>query len=179
MDNWGIIGKRELKRNERHDMSLHFDFTLACILRPDTPQAVLDKLADMTKAEDWYANSPTDEPPASDYEISYQLRHWGAVHGFPGVFGSVLLNAHQYGVADKHIYRYTFCCRSRMLDDTFYQEWWEFAGWLAQYSETVGWVGYYREEDALHPTLLYFRDSKVYISEITQAPVGLLDGETW
>ena len=31
-----------------------------------------------------------------------------------------------------------------------------FLQWFAPYSQTVGFVGYYRHEEALHPTLIYF-----------------------
>jgi len=33
--------------------------------------------------------------------------------------------------------------------------------WLAQYSATEGWVGYYREEGHRDPTLLYFEQGRV------------------
>src|SRR5215218_3007424 len=128
-------------------MGMYFDFALACILRADTPQGVLEKLAEITNAaQSWFArsspdvtrsiheiiiddskaysqdfldklaematpqilldNSLPDAPSTSGNDAVYQLRRWGALPGFPGVFGSALLNAYQYGVAGRLVYRY-------------------------------------------------------------------------
>ena len=77
------------------------------------------------------------------------------------------------------MYYDTLSLRCYLLDDTFFHIWWLFAEWIAEYSATTGLVGYYREELDLHPTLIYFRDGKVYISEVTQRPISIHDGTPW
>ena len=66
-----------------------------------------------------------------------------------------------------------------LLDDGFYECWWRFAAWLARHSESTGCVGHYREEADWQPTLIYFRDGRVYTCQVTQAPTRLGDGEPW
>jgi hypothetical protein len=58
-----------------------------------------------------------------------------------------------------------------------YLLWWNFLYWLAPYAEG-GFVGHFREEHSLHPTLIYFKRAQVFRIEINQDPKGWY-GESW
>lgn len=160
-------------------MSLHFDFALACYLKPDTPQEVLDTLQYMTRSEDYEFGDPPDHPFFKGEYWSNMLQiRTGTAH-FPGEFGSIFRRTYRYTQADADVYRYTLSFRCHMLEEEFHEKWWAFAQWIAPYSETVGCVGYYREEFDWQPTLIYFRDGKVYVCEVTQTPLDIQDGKPW
>jgi hypothetical protein len=53
-----------------------------------------------------------------------------------------------------------------MLDDTFYEDWWSLASWLAPFSATEGFVGFYREEYGAKPTLLHFRAGQLEVEDL-------------
>ena len=163
-------------------MSLHFDFALACDLKPNTSQQIVDTLAYMTRSSDYRFDDPPKHPYFSDdpydswrtmLQITPKDTH------LAGEVGAILRRVHRYPYAATDQYRYTFSFRRFMLDDEFYQVWWNFSQWLAPYSETQGFVGYYREELALQPTLLYFRSGEVYLHEVTQPPYSLRHKTLW
>jgi hypothetical protein len=63
--------------------------------------------------------------------------------------------------------------------EELYMLWWQFLLWIALYSETKGYVGYYRETFRLHPTIVYFKNGSIYTHEIEQQPKGIVDGKLW
>ena len=97
---------------------------------------------------------------------------------FPGEAGSRLRWAYrytQYGV-DQH--RHTFSFRQEVPDDTM-GDYIALVEWLAPYSETEGWVGYFRSDIGEHPVLLYFKQGRVYMSDITQTPQDIATRAPW
>jgi hypothetical protein len=71
------------------------------------------------------------------------------------------------------VYYYTLSFRRCMHDDVEFDILlWAFLNWLAPYSDTEGFVGYYREMYTLHPTLIYFQKGKVYKLEVDRKPIG-------
>src|SRR5262245_17099578 len=138
-------------------MSYHYDFALACDLKADTPQQVIDTLAYMARKADY----PYNNPPAHSFfdegwHWRYMLQMLPEETYSPGNVGSCFRRAYRA----EGVYRYTLGFRCWMLDDTFY--WASFTDWLAPHSETEGCVGYYREEHDWQPTLIYFKSGEVF-----------------
>lgn len=159
-------------------MSLHFELFLAMDLKPDTPQNILNILEYMTHSEDteFKASLPSDFLNEVD-DWLYILRKEEA--RIPGELGSVFRRAYRYTQSGQDVYRYTLGFRVFLLDDYFYEVYESFLKWLAQYSETTGFVGYWREEADLHPILIYFKNGKVYFSEKNDRPLEITEGEAW
>ncbi len=160
-------------------MSLHFDFALACYIKPDTPQQVLDTLQYMTRTEDYNFDQPPRHPFFQDEYWRNMLKALMDSTCFPGQFGGTFRRVHRYTQANVEAYRYMLSFRCYMLEDEFHENWWPFAQWIAPYSESTGCVGYYREEFDWQPTLIYFRDGKVYVCQVTQSPLDIQDGKPW
>jgi hypothetical protein len=158
-------------------MSLHFEFTLTLDLKPETPQQVIDTLAYMTRSEEYEFSDPPSHPWfESDDEWRETLQADPEATHLPGNQWTVFRQAYRYTQHGVDQYRWTLSFRREMLDDEFYEDWWQLADWLARWSETQGFVGYYREEFNRSPTLIYFLDGQAAIVEVTAEPVPLSAG---
>src|SRR5215208_5033699 len=71
----------------------------------------------------------------------------------PGLIASKLERKSHDIVAKPSIDYYEISFR-RSLHDVEFPMWFEFLHWIAPYSDTVGFVGYYREEYTLNPSLI-------------------------
>ena len=161
-------------------MSMYFDGAIACDLKPDTPQQVLDVLQYMTRKEDYAFDSV---PSHSFFTTNEEWRDFLQIDQewtcAPGLVGSDFRKTFRYTKNSEDVYRWTLSFRRTMHDDYEFPDfWWEFLFWIAPYSESTGFVGYYREEFELNPTLIYFQSGKVFTSEVTQSPAGS-NGEEW
>ncbi len=77
-------------------------------------------------------------------------------------------------------YRHTLSFRCYVLDDEFYEVFFPLIRWLALHSETVGFVGYYREELSWCPTLVFFKNGEVYYHQAAETPEPMRkDAPTW
>jgi hypothetical protein len=159
-------------------MSLHYEFMLAFDLKPDTPPQIIALLQYLTRTEDYAYDGPPPEPVigyAPDDEDPWwrqMLQNRDALWYGTGSAISVLAAAPAWR---RDTAQYTLTIRSEALDDDFYQIWLGMFIWLAQYSATEGWVGYYREEANLHPTLIYFRGGHVFYYDVPDTvPLQLL-----
>src|SRR5438067_9770120 len=117
----------------------------------------------MTRSEEFDFDDPPSYPWFEAGEWREILQTDPEATHMPGNQWAVFRRAYrftQYGVDQ---YRWTLSFRCEMSDDPFYEDWWEFAHWLACWSDTQGFVGYYREEFERSPTLIYFLDGKVHI----------------
>ena len=163
-------------------MSLYFDGALFCDLKSDVPQQVIDTLQYMTRSEDYSFDSPPDHEFFKDKDWRRFLEIQPNYSCAPGLVYSEFRKAHRYEQDNVLVYYYTFSFRRCMHDDVeFNISLWSFLNWLARYSDTEGFIGYYREEFTLHPTLMYFKNGKVYKLEVKGEPVGpiWLYGEKW
>lgn len=159
-------------------MSLHYDWAMAFDLKLDTPQLIIDTLKYMTRSHDYDFPTPFDDIFFSGSSWRNMLQIEAGDTYSPGEVGSLFRQAYRYTKLGVDTYYYTLSFRTYMLDDGFYEEWWTFCEWIAPYSETIGCVGYYREVyDDLHPTLIYFKDAKVYICEVQQTPLDIREGK--
>jgi hypothetical protein len=160
-------------------MSLYFDGFFACDLKPDTPQHIIDTLRYLTRTED-YAFEPLSDHDffdGDDWRAFLQPDDdWACA---PGLVWSDFRQAYRYTQYGEDVYRATISFRRTMHDDVeFYILWFAFLDWIAPYSETVGFVGYYRESFSLHPTLVYFNHGNIYKVDITEMPIGI-GGQGW
>jgi hypothetical protein len=150
-------------------MSLHYEFMLAFDLKPGTPPDIIALLQYLTRTEDYPYDGPPPEPvlgyAPDDNDPWWRqiLQDRGALLYGAGSAISVLAAAPSWR---RNNAPYTLTIRSDALDDDFYQIWLFMFVWFAQYSATEGWVGYYREAAALHPTLIYFRGGQVYYYDV-------------
>ena len=157
-------------------MSLYFDGAIFCDLRIDAPQQVIDTLHYMTRTEDYVF----DSPPQHEFFNSEGWQSFLQIHPnyscAPGLVYSEFRKAYRYTQNKVDVSYYTLSFRRCMHDDVeFYILWWAFLDWLARYTNTEGFGGYYREEFTLHPPLIYFKEGKVYKLEVK----GKLIGPIW
>lgn len=168
-------------------MSVHYDVALACDLRPETPQHVLDTLAYLARgaADPFYA--PAADPPFAAEDISGQsVDAWRTMlrqqeSRFPGEAGCRLRRVYRYTQQGVDQYRHTFSLRQEVLDDDI-GAYLALVQWLAPYCETAGWVGYVRSDlDAAgaQPVLLYITQGRVYLSDSRQTPRDMATGAPW
>ncbi len=157
-------------------MSVYYDFALACDLESHTPQQVVDTLSYMTRIDDYEFNDPPDEDLFKGETWKYMLQ--GTVTGFPGKAGSRFRYVFRYQQGDEDVFQHTLSFRSYVLDDSFY-EYLLLAQWLAPYSLTRGYVGFFRTEYDDHPTLLYFKAGKLYTAEVIDTPKDIETGSVW
>jgi hypothetical protein len=150
-------------------MSLHYEFMLAFDLKPGTPPEIIALLQYLTRTEDYAYDGPPPQPVIgysdddNDPWWRQMLQGRGALWYGAGSAISVFADTSSWR---RDHAQYTLTIRSDALDDDFYQIWFRMFVWLAQYSATEGWVGYYREEADQQPTLIYFRQGQVYYYDI-------------
>jgi hypothetical protein len=176
----------------------YYDFFLACDLFPDVSAQVLATLRYMTRAEDYEFHDPpehplfqyrdtddtddvtddtddTDGPHPETHEPWRNMLRMVERHATPGVSRCVL--GTRRNLADTHDTPTLSLHYEGTEDDLALFS--LFAEWIAPYSSTLGWVGYFRSRYDLYPTLLYFREGLVYLSNDEQKPVDLQHDMPW
>jgi hypothetical protein len=150
------------------DMSQHFELMLACDLRDDTPENVLQAIRYMTSN----SKVPFEDRPSHPFDkhTTEGFEDWRSLLAepegdLPGWVGSYFQLAKRY---DEPFERYTFGCRLLVHDDVLFGLGFiDFIPWLAQYSKTQGFVGYWREELDERPLALVFKDGLAYSESLT------------
>jgi hypothetical protein len=160
-------------------MSLHFDLTIALDLKPDTPERVIDTLAYMTRVEDYTFDNPPQHEFFEDNYWRKMLRAAPEDTYVPGRLYHSFHKAYRFHQGGESHYRYTLGFRCYLLDDVFYEACWRLLEWPSPHSETEGYVGYFREELALHPTLIYFKHGSVYIVDAKAVPEPIRGEPPW
>jgi hypothetical protein len=143
-------------------MSAHYDFLLICDLKSDTPKQVIEGLRFMMNPEYEMKSPPTDEHFLREIwkgllEINNE---W--VNRIPGDGFVSLRLVPDYDAENADKLRYTFTFRNQIHGDGL-SEYVNIAEWLRQYSETRGYVGYFRSQYSEYPYLMYFWNDKVDI----------------
>jgi hypothetical protein len=155
-----------------------FDFGLACYLKLDTPEDVVDILNSLTRTATPDPNNPPHNPwNKEDYPflgslpptwVGQLFEKYDEHTDLPGETGATFRSVYRHNQPEAKggapVYGYMFSCR---IFDTaegimYYVE---FVKWLAPYSETRGVVGYLRFEYSDDPgtiTLFCFNDGKAY-----------------
>jgi hypothetical protein len=145
-----------------------FCFTVACDLREDTPQQVIETLRYMTSNRDYDFNNPPDLPFFKDDDWRTFLVCESEGFIFPGEPHASLREAYRYsrsmveGGEDVYLHTLSFRCQAKDDGITSYLT---FIEWLAPYSSTTGFVGYWIYEDDEDPILIYFKDGQISMSK--------------
>ncbi len=145
-----------------------FCFTLVCDLREDTPSQVIETLKYMTRTQDYEFN---DAPDGVFFEDDYWRTCLSCSNEgfyFPGEAESTFRLAYRYNRSfndgGAEVYLYTLSIRCESNDDGI-STYVDLAGWLAPYSKTQGFVGYWIYEYSGEPTLVFFSNGQLFISD--------------
>ena len=156
-------------------MSLHFDVSVACDLKPSTPRQVIDTIHYLVRTED----DAFDDAP--DHEF-FRQEGWSDVLQqapedtyCPGDLFRTFRRAYRFSRQGVDQYRHTLAFRTYMVDDGFYELFYYLIDWLAMHSDTEGFVGYYREELAWWPELIFFKNGAAYLREAKESPRPMRD----
>jgi hypothetical protein len=150
-------------------MSLHYDFALACDLKPSVGVPVLAALTYIARPD---ADDPVPCPDLPDCDtFTWRDLFRAEDTGMPGALHRVFREAYRYTRSGRDVYRHTLDVRTFVKDDAL-GEYLAFADWLAPYSASAGCVGYFREEAAPHPVLIYFEDGAVDYLDIADVPAA-------
>jgi hypothetical protein len=163
-----------------------YEFALACDLKPNVPQEIINTLTYMTGKQDSSFDSVLTHPlftssedgsygDSIDYLADWKViisNSWtGGVEEQPGIFGSIFkdnkLNVRKY-----------------IGDDEFYNAFSLLLDWLVSICKSTGFVGhYYCIEDQgwndrifSNPILIYFLDGKVFEKPVEGELRKLLSG---
>jgi hypothetical protein len=147
---------------------LHYEWTLALRLRPDTPASFLSELRFHLGLAD---QLPDD--PVLDYDFPCLAAD--SADALPG--GGVAALTYQQPYLNRPGSLGLFV-RTFVLDDAMYELMQTVPAWLAPWSLTQGWIGHAREELSLHPWLnFYVQNGYAYIAEPGETTIkSLQDG---
>ena len=151
-------------------MSERYDFLLMCNLRDDIPAQVIDTLKYMTRSEDYEFNNPPDysffKGESWRNILRIPLKYPKNMGTFTGDANTIFRRDVKYVHMGITHYFWTLYIRRIMHGDAM-MDYLCFAHWLAQYSQRVGFVGYYHApydlEEPYPPELLYFVNGKLQI----------------
>jgi hypothetical protein len=164
-----------------------YEFSLACDLKPNISQEVIETLKYMTGNQDSNFNSVLKHPLfTSSEDGSYgdgldYLADWkviisnsptGGIEEQPGIFGSIFQNS-------------KLNVRKYIGDDEFYNAFPLLVDWLVSICKSTGFVGYYyyitdQDDDKRifsEPVLIYFLDGKVFEKPVEGGLRDLLSGD--
>jgi hypothetical protein len=155
-----------------------YDLLVNCDLKADIPQQVLETLQYMVRVEDYDFDDPPQARVFEGHDWRELLRAGRSKFvSFPGEGLCSLSYAERLSGAGEVQQHYTLHVRRELTDElgTFFG----FLEWLAPYVATVGFVGYWHALHEEHPVLLYFKDGRIYISQITQKPIDIRSKKAW
>jgi hypothetical protein len=147
-------------------MSVDTELVLACNLKHDVPEEVLHLLRFLCEGERAVPR-PSDLPahPFFRTERWQSVLNAGSYHLPSGGPSARLIIKEWKNVTGAQPPK-SLIVRCDLKNYDFEIQY--FLQWFAPYSRTSGFVGYYRHEEALHPTLIYFfPDGKVALLEPT------------
>jgi hypothetical protein len=158
-------------------MSAYYDVELAFNLREGVPSQVVSAIAFLTGD----LKDPPDRP-----NHPYFLHTWGAgalarysttppCRGFPICN---FANVYRHSQSGEEHYQYTFHLRCRDKLTPLFEGLFPFLQWAAPFCDGRQFVGYFIEEDACQPTLIYVNDGQVYMHEVREPPNSVIDGST-
>lgn len=153
-------------------MTVHVELMLTCDLNYDVPEEVVETLKYLTRKEDYEFQTAPSHPffdeTLGGWRYIFQSSEYhkpSDMNYFPGV-GVILF---QHTSWDENLYKLTIHCEIGTIHE-FVELYFPFLQWLAQYvntEETGEFVGYFQRTNigTDKPTLIYFRNNKVYFSE--------------
>ena len=166
-------------------MGLYYEIWVSCFLKSNMPEQAVETLKYMTRDEDYEFDSPPNhwffEMADADWKnILRNCRDDGDDYwSFPGPGYLIFRKEPRYGQGDRLVEAYVFNLRcfgkGSHLGILYIRH--GFLPWLAQYSESDTFVGYWREEFTRDPTLIYFLDGKAYSREVGASEMQLMPRE--
>ena len=132
-------------------MSSCYEFVLACQINENISEEVLDTLKYMTSSGIDEFEPTIEHPLFTEGNVWRTIISKGDREGeqyISGVFGVIFEN-------------YNLSIRRLLHEDEFLNDWIFLGDWLASISSTYGFVGYYKRDNNLHPTLIYFNQGNV------------------
>ncbi|MBI1255882.1 MAG: hypothetical protein GC204_00280 [Chloroflexi bacterium] len=147
-------------------MSVFFDLVIMCDLREDTPEACIRLIQ-------WLADPASDPATRPPFDCSHAYDPGlNALFNYPFLaqqadeeVASRFQNRFRHNTEAGEVYRYRLQFSQRnIMDDDFDQALMPFVDWLTGIAED-GFIGYYRNEDSLRPTLLYVKDRNLEIRD--------------
>jgi hypothetical protein len=147
---------------------LHFDLAITCDLREDTPTPCIEFIEWLFTPPSEPLNQPQGHCFDNEGRNFYEWFDYPFLYPLPDEeFISVFQKRHRYTTSaisgSKDVYRYALQYSGRhILDDGFYEDYLNFVAWLATIAEE-GFIGYYKEQLASHPRLLYVRERNLVI----------------
>lgn len=150
-------------------MSTRCEIYFTFDLKPDVPEDVLEAIRSMMDK-----NYKVTSTPAAEFTDNY----WQGLLdisptemlAFPGSSFSTLAHAYRYtqmpNQGGQDVYRNTITFRAEIHGDAFGEDYVHLLMWIAQYTETQGFIGYFRyDHSPSHPTLLFFKNGKLDTQE--------------
>jgi hypothetical protein len=161
-------------------MTVHIEIMLACNLKEDTPQQIIETLKFMAGTIDYepenLAFAPVRIWEGKDDFYGLEEHPWRNIFKFDN-YGPDLARFPGTGIVQFHpcsrdtsYYKLTVRVEGYTHND-FEQIWFPFLKWLAPYVDTefVGnFAGYFQRAnnvDTINPVLIYFSNGKVYFSD--------------
>ncbi len=141
-------------------MSLHFQIDIAFDLRDNVSNDLIGGLKALSENR-----SLTEEQKKLIPNI---FRYMSASETTNAFYGRSILyfeNHYRHTKSGKDVSKWTFHLRQIFNDDLFYEEGYPLIAWLATVSDTVGFVGYLKEELEHNPRQIIFQDNIVTIRD--------------
>lgn len=172
-------------------MTVHIEIMLACNLKENTPQQIIDTLKFMAGTLDYEPENlsfaPLRATEGEDDFYGLEEHPWRDLFKFPDEGpdlyrfpGTGMVHFHPCNW-DTSFYKLTIRVEGPTHND-FEQIWFPFLKWLAPYVDTefVGcFAGYFQRVnavDTINPVLIYFIEGKVYFSD-TRIYAGVKHGK--
>jgi hypothetical protein len=136
-------------------MSVDTELVLACNLKGDVPEEVLNLLRFLCGGPERPPRPADEDLPAHPF---FRTRRWeqvlsnGSWYDRGAAPSRLIIQEWKNVTGMKGPKSLVVRCDLKNYDFEIQY----FLQWFAPYSQTIGFVGYYRHEEALHPTLIYF-----------------------
>ena len=148
-------GKNEQETSAR--MGMYTELVLACELKKDVPEEVLNLLRFMCGGVQRPPRPADEDLPAHPL---FQTTRWEGVLNA----GSFYFPGKPYSNLRVPYHNAYLTVRSNLKN--YGSEIQYLLHWLAPYSESGGFVGYYRYEETPCPTLIFFAEGKAHIQSV-------------
>jgi hypothetical protein len=144
-------------------VSSHYEVVFSLDLRDNVPTAVIDEL-------EWQLGRRADRPGSLAVEYDVPLLQPAAHSYLAGGEHGLLERAYRYSHRGVDHHAWSLFARLLWVDDMWAEYWWQVATWLAEYAETKGYGGFFREESELWPTMFMVSGGYAYLAPPGEQP---------
>ena len=161
-------------------MGDRYDFELTANLREEVPEHVLQMLSFLLCPGGEAPTQVPDHPFFGPGWMRDPFINWASsCDPHMGDTACSFRRVLRYTRHDVDHYQFTLHLRFAAKAETVFEVGLLFATWVAVWSDQNEFVGYFKGEHAIHPTLLYFHDQELYAREVTERPQRATDGALW